>query len=81
NATLRQKFQDVGVPQLYKFLDEACFPAGLGHFGVGRFGVGLFGADFSVHGHFGARTFRCTDISVHLLFGVRTFLKLIFYNI
>ncbi|CAN7950549.1 unnamed protein product [Ixodes hexagonus] len=27
NATLRQKFQDVGVPQFYRFLDEACFPA------------------------------------------------------
>ncbi|EEC13307.1 general transcription factor II, putative, partial [Ixodes scapularis] len=26
NTTLRQKFQDVGVPQFYKFLGETWFP-------------------------------------------------------
>lgn len=27
STTLKQKFQDVGVPEFYKFLDEASFPA------------------------------------------------------
>lgn len=42
-------------------------PQGLGHFVVGLFDVKCFGVDFSVHGHFGVRTFWCTDVLVYKL--------------